>query len=72
MNTYSHTYINDFAQYFKKFGYDLYKIKPLGIEKVIQPEVERTVYAYFVAIKPQETALIGALKKYALPVNEKI
>ncbi|MCR4322476.1 MAG: FkbM family methyltransferase [Candidatus Azambacteria bacterium] len=51
LNTYSHTYIYDFYQFLKPFGYELYKIKPLKEERVNMPEQERTVYAYFVARK---------------------
>lgn len=51
LNTFSHTYVYDFYQFLKPFGYELYKIKPLKEEKVEVPEQERTVYAYFVAKK---------------------
>ena len=51
LNTFSHTYLWDFAMYLEPFGFELYKIKPLGLEKVIDPLNERSIYAYFVAIK---------------------
>lgn len=52
LNTFSHTYIYDFSQYLKPFGYELYKIKPLREERIVVPEQERTIYSYFVARKP--------------------
>lgn len=51
LNTFSHTYIYDFYQFLKPFGYELYKIKSLGEERVDVPEKERTEYAYFIARK---------------------
>lgn len=66
LNTYSHSYLYDFAQFLNPFGYELYKIKPLGLEKVMYPEYERTIYAYFVAIKKDSDINIEGLVRYKL------
>lgn len=49
---YSRIFLRDFFVYLLPMGYEIYKIKPLGLEKVIySPEEERCPYANFVAIK---------------------
>jgi len=49
--TYSHTYFRDFTDYLSPFGYKVFKIMPKNIVFVENPEMERTTYSYFVAIK---------------------
>lgn len=49
LNTFSHTYFWDFFVYLTQFGFALYKMMPLGLEKVTKPLGERTIYTYFVA-----------------------
>jgi len=49
--TYSHIYFLDFAEYLSRFGYVVSKIMPRGTVRVVQPELERTQDAYFVATR---------------------
>lgn len=45
-------YFKDFVDFFKKFGYELYKLKPLKNEKIqYRPELEQTTYSNFLAVK---------------------
>lgn len=66
LNTYSHSYLYDFSQFLNPFGYELYKIKPLGLDKVAYSEYERTIYAYFVAIKKEADINTVDLIRYKL------
>lgn len=63
--TFSHVYFNDFHEFLSPYGYELYKIKPLGLEKVSDPELERTTYAYFVAVKPGTIQNFNKIVRYA-------
>lgn len=49
--TYSRIYFRDFADFLGKFGYRIYKIMPKNLTLVTHPEMERSLYAYFVAMK---------------------
>lgn len=45
-------FFKDYIDFFDKFGYSIYKIKPLKLEKVIHSiELEKCSYANFVAMK---------------------
>ena len=49
---YSRIFLRDFFEYLLPLGYEIYKIKPLGLEKIMySPEEERCPYANFVAVK---------------------
>ena len=46
------TFLKDFMDFFDKYGFDLYRIKPLSIEKVIyNPGKERFTLTNYLAIK---------------------
>lgn len=49
---YSRIFLRDFFVYLIPLGYEIYKIKPLGLDKIVySPEEERCPYANFMAIK---------------------
>jgi len=49
---YSRTFLRDFFEYLLPLRYEIYKIKQLGLERIIySPEEERCPYANFVAVK---------------------
>lgn len=52
--TYSHIYFKDFADYLGQFGFTLFKVMPKNLVRVENPEMERSLYAYFVAKKVNE------------------
>ena len=49
---FARTFLKDLFDFFEKYGYEIYKIKPLGLErKEYTPEEERCSYANFIAKK---------------------
>jgi FkbM family methyltransferase len=49
---FARTFLKDFFDLFSKFDYEIYKIKPLRIEKITyRAEIERCSYANFLAVR---------------------
>lgn len=47
---FARTFLKDFFDYLNGYGYEIYKIMPLGLKKIdYTPEEERVPYANFVA-----------------------